>query len=97
GISAAVIGVMVAVALLPPLVATGLYLGAGETELALDAAILTITYVICFNLAGVITLLVQGVTPKSWQEKRDETRFSPYAVVLWVVLLSGMAAIIYFR
>ena len=97
GISAAVIGVMVAVALLPPLVATGLYLGAGETELALDAAILTITYVICFNLAGVITLLVQGVTPKSWQEKRDETRFSPYAVVLWVVLLLGMAAIIYFR
>lgn len=97
GISAAVIGVMVAVALLPPLVATGLYLGAGETDLALGAAILTITYVICFNLSGVVTLLVQGVTPKSWSEKRNETRFSPYAVVLWVLLLLGMAVIIYIR
>lgn len=97
GISAAVIGVMVAVALLPPLVATGLYLGAGEMDLALGAAILTITYVICFNLAGVVTLLVQGVTPKSWREKREEKRFSPYAVILWVVLLFGMAAIIYIR
>lgn len=97
GISAAVIGVMVAVALLPPLVATGLYLGTGETELALSAALLMITYVICFNLAGIITLLAQGVTPKTWREKREETRFSPYAIVVWVVLLLVMSAIIYFR
>ncbi len=97
GISAAVIGVMVAVALLPPLVATGLFLGAGEYELAQKAAILTLTYVVCFNLAGVLTLLIQGVTPKSWREKREETRFSPYAIVLWAALLLAMAAVIYFQ
>lgn len=97
GISAAVIGVMVAVALLPPLVATGLYLGSGETELALGAALLMLTYVVCFNLAGIITLLAQGVTPKTWREKRDQTRFSPYAIVFWVVLLLVMSAIIWLR
>ncbi|AXJ02114.1 TIGR00341 family protein [Cyclonatronum proteinivorum] len=97
GISAAVIGVMVAVALLPPLVATGLYLGTGETELALGAALLMFTYVVCFNLAGIITLLAQGVTPKTWREKREQTRFSPYAIIVWVILLLIMGAIIYFR
>ncbi|MCH8567664.1 MAG: TIGR00341 family protein [Balneolales bacterium] len=97
GISAAVIGVMVAVALLPPLVATGLYLGSGQYDYALGAAILTFTYVICFNLAGVLTLLAQGVTPKSWREKKKETRFSPYAIIFWLVLLAGMAVVIFFR
>ncbi len=97
GISAAVIGVMVAVALLPPLVATGLFIGAGEYELARRAGILTFTYVICFNLAGILTLLTQGVTPKSWREKREETKFSPYAIVLWVVLLAVMAGVIYLQ
>jgi uncharacterized hydrophobic protein (TIGR00341 family) len=97
GISAAVIGVMVAVALLPPLVATGLLLGSGNMESALGAAILTMTYVICFNLAGIITLLVQGVTPKSWQEKKEEVRFSPYAIIFWVIMLLVMAVIIWMR
>lgn len=97
GISAAVIGVMVAVALLPPLVATGLLLGSGMYELAAGAALLTLTYIICVNLAGVITFLMQGIKPHSFTQQREGEEFSRYAIVIWVSLLIILSLIIYFQ
>jgi len=95
GISAAVIGVMVAVALLPPMVATGLLIGSGMLDLAFGAGILTVTYIICVNLAGVITFLLQGIKPKSFRERREGEELSRYAIIIWVSLLIGLAVIIY--
>lgn len=95
GISAAVIGVMVAVALLPPMVATGLLLGSGMYDLAFGAGLLTITYIICVNLAGVVTFLVQGIKPKSFVEQREGEELSRYAIIIWVSLLVVLAVIIY--
>ena len=63
GASSAVIGVMVAVALLPPLTVCGLLLGTGQFSDAIGAFLLFITNIICINLAGVIIFLVQGVSP----------------------------------
>lgn len=97
GISAAVIGVMVAVALLPPMVATGLLLGSGMYELAFGAGLLTLTYIICVNLAGVITFLAQGIKPKSFRERREGEELSRYAIIIWVSLLVMLAVIIYFQ
>ncbi|MEX0944370.1 MAG: TIGR00341 family protein [Balneolaceae bacterium] len=97
GISAAVIGVMVAVALLPPMVATGLLLGSGMYELAYGAGLLTLTYVICVNLAGVITFLFQGIKPHSFIEQREGEEFSRYAIFIWVSLLIILSVIIYFE
>lgn len=95
GISAAVIGVMVAVALLPPMVATGLLIGSGMFDLAFGAGILTITYIICVNLAGVVTFLLQGIQPKSFRERREGEELSRYAIIIWASLLIGLAVIIY--
>ncbi|MDX1591875.1 MAG: TIGR00341 family protein [Balneolaceae bacterium] len=95
GISAAVIGVMVAVALLPPLVATGLLLGSGMTELAFGAGILTLTYIICVNLAGVLTFLLQGIKPQSFLQQREGEELSRYAIMIWAVMLIALALIIY--
>jgi uncharacterized membrane protein len=58
-----VIGVMVAVALLPPLVAFGLLMGNGQPALATGALSLFLMNLICVNLAGVGTFLVQGIRP----------------------------------
>jgi uncharacterized hydrophobic protein (TIGR00341 family) len=95
GISAAVIGVMVAVALLPPLVATGLLLGSGMTDMALRAGILTLTYIICVNLAGVLTFLLQGIKPQSFLQQREGEELSRYAIIIWAVMLFALAIIIY--
>jgi len=68
GLVSALIGVMVAVALLPPLVTMGMLVGAGQWELAIGSLQLFLVNFICVNLAGVITFLFQGVRPLTWWE-----------------------------
>jgi uncharacterized hydrophobic protein (TIGR00341 family) len=97
GISAAVIGVMVAVALLPPMVATGLLIGNGMYDLAIGAGLLTVTYIICVNLAGVLTFLLQGIKPQSFRKKREGEELSRYAIIIWAALLLLLILIIYFQ
>lgn len=94
GISAALIGVMVAVALLPPLVAFGMLLGAGLWSPSLGALLLFLGNVICVNLAGVSTFLVQGIKPATWYEAQKARRATFAAFTLWLVLLAMLVAII---
>lgn len=55
GAPTSLIGVMVAVALMPPLVTLGLMLGSHNFISAMGALWLLLTNIICVNLAGVIT------------------------------------------
>ncbi len=67
-VSSALIGVMVAVALLPPLAVFGLLLGAGYYYLATGAFLLFLVNFVCINLAGVITFYVQKIRPlHTWE------------------------------
>ena len=95
GASGAVIGVMVAVALLPPLATFGMLLGAGHFEPALGAALVTMANVICVNLAGVMTFLAQGVRPRIWWKKEQAARSAKEASIIWFVLLVVLVAIVY--
>jgi uncharacterized hydrophobic protein (TIGR00341 family) len=97
GVSTALIGVMVAVALLPPLVTCGMLFGAGYRQEALGAALLLLTNIICVNLTGVITFLAQGIQPGTWWEADKAKKATRLAIVLWTLLLSmlvGVALII---
>lgn len=96
GVPAAVVGVMVAVALLPPLVDIGLLLGSGYVQLAIGATILTFTNLICINLAGILTFLVQGVRPRSWWEAEKAKNAYRIAIVTWFALLVVFAILIWF-
>lgn len=95
GVPAAIVGVMVAVALLPPLVNIGLLLGAGYMGLAVGSIILTITNLICINLAGIVTFLVQGIQPRSWWEVEKAKKATRIAIGIWVALLIILAIIIW--
>jgi uncharacterized hydrophobic protein (TIGR00341 family) len=94
GVSAILIGVMVAVALLPPLVAFGLLLGSGHQLLALGALLLFLVNIICINLAGVVTFLAQGIHPKTWWEAEKAKKATRIAIALWIILLSALIAAI---
>lgn len=97
GLPSALIGVMVAVALLPPLVAFGMLLGSGNFVLAYGALILLLVNVIAVNLSGVITFFLQGVRPITWWEA-DKARKSTFiAVVTSTVLLVILIALILLR
>lgn len=94
GTAEAVIGVMVAVALVPPLVAGGLLLGDGHPVPAGRALILTLVNLICVNLAGVVTFLWQGVRPNRWWEAERAKRSTGAAVLVWSILLVALTAVI---
>ncbi|MFB6286604.1 MAG: TIGR00341 family protein [Candidatus Bipolaricaulia bacterium] len=87
GLSTAVVGVMVSVALLPPLVVFGMFLGAGLWMEAFGALQLLLVNIICVNLAGVTTFLIQGIRPATWWEAQKARRASRRAILVWVVLL----------
>lgn len=99
GIPTALIGVMVAVALLPPLVTTGLLLGDGQFGPALGAGLLVLLNVACINLAGIGTFLAQRVRPRTWWEEEQAKRAARVAVGFWVALvalLAGAIALIWY-
>jgi uncharacterized hydrophobic protein (TIGR00341 family) len=95
GVSTTLIGVMVAVALLPPLVTLGLLLGTGDYRLAAGALLLIITNLICINLAGVTVFYLQGVRPRNWWEVEKARRASRRALMVWSILLAALVVIIY--
>jgi uncharacterized hydrophobic protein (TIGR00341 family) len=66
GASASLVGVMVAVALLPPTVASGLLLGDGQLRAAGAAFVLTIVNVTSILLAAMATFLWRGMRPRHW-------------------------------
>lgn len=94
GLSGAIIGVMVAVALLPPLANLGLLIGSGYHAMAFGAFVLLITNLICINLAGILTFLVQGIRPRNWWEEEKAARYVRTAVTIWALLLAVLIAVI---
>ncbi len=94
GIATALVGVMVAVALLPPLVTFGLLLGSGHGVMALGALLLLLTNLICVNLAGVTTFLAQGIRPITWWEADRAKKATQKAILIWIVLLLVLVSVI---
>jgi uncharacterized hydrophobic protein (TIGR00341 family) len=87
GASASLVGVMIAVALVPPLSAAGLYFGHGYFELGLRGLFLFANNLVCINIAGIAAFLIQGLPPKRW-------RITLGVLATWVaVLLLFMAMI----
>jgi uncharacterized hydrophobic protein (TIGR00341 family) len=94
GVPATLVGVMVAVALLPPLVTAALRLAVGNAAGAGEAFLLLTTNVICVNLAAVVTFLARGVGPRTWWEADRAKRATRQAVLLWSALLAVLALIV---
>lgn len=88
------IGVMVAVALLPPLVTFGMLAGSGQWDLALGSLFLFLINLICVNLAGVVTFLIQGIRPLTWWEATKAKKATKVAIVFWAFLLITLAIMI---
>lgn len=89
-----IVGVMVSVALLPPLVVLGLLIGAGFWSEALGAGLLTTTNLICLNLAAVTTFWIQDLRPRQEQDvtKAEQTTRTAYGI--WFLLLMGLVAVV---
>ncbi len=97
GLSSVLVGVMVAVALLPPAVVFGLMLGSGNNDLAANAGILLAVNIICVNLASKIVFLFKNITPRRWVEKEKAKKQMYWYMVTWIISLLGLLLFIYVR
>jgi len=87
GVSSALVGVMVAVALLPPSAASAIYFGAGQYQQALAAAILVLLNIGCALLSAQIVFAWKGVRPRRWLQQKTAEKSRRINLVVWLVLL----------
>jgi len=97
GTSGVLVGVMVAVALMPPAVTIGLMLSAGEPGHALGAALLLAVNIVCINLSSKLVFLVKGIKPRTWLEARKVQQSRMMYIIIWIILLALLFVIIYLR
>lgn len=97
GVSSALVGVMVAVALMPPAAALGIFLGAGQMTMAGGAALLLTVNIVCVNLAGQGVMLISGVKPRSWAELENAKQSVRWSILVWTVGLSALIALMLLR
>lgn len=93
GLSSALVGVMVAVALLPPAVASAILFGAGELKLAAQAGILLALNVVCTLISALIVFVWKGVRPRTWLEKKSAKRSVTINAIVWIALLAALIAL----
>lgn len=95
GVSSALVGVMVAVALLPPTSAVGLFLGSGQFALAAGAAMLLAVNIVSVNIAAHSILFWRGVRPRTFFEDKRAARGRMASVTVWVGLLLLLIALMW--
>jgi uncharacterized hydrophobic protein (TIGR00341 family) len=95
GVPGSLIGVMVAVALLPPLMVFGLLVGDGQLQTSLNALLLLATNVVCVNIAGVAMFLYQGVRPNRWWEAEKAKQQTRIAIAIWMAMLVVLTLLIH--
>lgn len=94
GQGSVLVGVMVAAALLPPGAAVGLFIGAGEMELASRAALLLALNVASLVFAALVVFRLRKIQPRKWLERQDADRGVAINIALSVVFLILCIALI---
>lgn len=87
GLSSALVGVMVAVALLPPAATMGLMLAENQFGLALGAGLLLAVNVVCVNLSAKVVFIIRGVRPRTWWEKQKAKQSITAYIIFWLAAL----------
>jgi len=90
------IGVMVAVAFLPPIAMTGLAFSAGQTDLSLSALMLFAINLAAFNLSVKVVLFIAGVRPKKTDNPEDGTHLLLLYIAAWFLAVCILTLGLYF-
>lgn len=94
GVPTYLTGVMVAVALLPPAVASGILLATGELAGAGAALLLAGGNMTALTLSAMLTFLWRGMRPRNWWQEERARRSARLGVSIFIGLLMGLAALI---
>lgn len=94
GQSSALVGVMVAAALLPPGAAVGLFLGSGEWAFASRAALLLALNVASLVFAALMVFRLRKIRPRGWLQQKGADRAVAINIALSVIFLAICVALI---
>lgn len=95
GERSALVGVMVAVALLPPLVTFGMLLSSELWQPALGSLLLFLINITCLNLAAIATLWLQNVRPYQWWQQLKAKKMTNFAGLFWLLLFFTLIIFIF--
>ncbi|MYL72112.1 TIGR00341 family protein [Halobacillus litoralis] len=93
-LSGNLVGVMVAVALLPPSVAMGMSIGDGSMAAAYGAFLLVTVNIMSILLAAVSIFSISGIRPVRWEEVQRANVSRPLSIVFVIVIVLILAIVI---
>ncbi len=94
GASSILVGVMVAVALMPPAAAIGLFLGKSAWPMAGDAALLLGVNLAALHLSGQIVFLIRGIKPRTRYRQAKVKQAIRFSLAVSGILLLALALVI---
>ncbi len=97
GMSSALVGVMVAVALMPPAVTLGVMIGNNQWEFAYGSFLLLATNIVCVNLAAQSIFRLKGIKPRTWYEETKAKKASRTNTLIWLSMLCVLAILIWLK
>lgn len=90
------VGVMVAVALLPPNIALGMSIGKGLWEQAYGSFLLVTVNIMCILLSAVIVFSLTGIRPVRWKEVQRANVSRSLSIVFVLLIVASLISVIYF-
>ncbi len=97
GTSSILVGVMVAVALMPPATTMGLMLSQNQLSAVWGAALVLAVNIVCINLSAKLVFLYRGIRPRTWLQARKARQSQLLYILVWISLLLLLSAMIYLR
>lgn len=94
GVESILVGVMVAVALMPPATAIGLFLGKGAWFMAGEAGLLLAVNLAALNLSGQVAFLLRGVKPRTRYRRAKVRQSVRFSLIVSILLLVALALLI---
>ena len=92
GVSAALVGVMIAAALIPPAAAAGISIAWGEPFAAIGSTVLVSVNLLAINLSALVTLRYLGYQPKNWLQ-REHSRSATVKRALVLLALIALLSV----
>ena len=74
GADEALVGVMIAVALMPPAATVGLGIAYVDPRLAVGAGVLVLVNILSINIAGIVTIWIKRYKPTHWYDAQEARR-----------------------
>lgn len=97
GLSGTLVGVMVAVALLPPTATMGLLLGAGHFQLAGGAGLLLAVNIVCVIVAAKLVFVARGIGPRTVSARQKARRPVTLFGLVWIMIMLALLGLMLVR